>query len=253
MKKVLVLAAAVCVFATVGSASLLNVWLSANPATTGYYPVQIWAQIVVDPAHPDEVITDNGLCDFSVTLYTPGTVGVTIPRGNGSDSNGHQVVMSWGVNINDWGLKVKANNGDYDADGDKDAVEASAGDTDGFDLNTGIGAPVLLATETWKMVSWAWARPVVIPGATSRHWSDTIDPDTGLPGRELFTAVGAVIVPPPWHWGQPPMIDLTGPTGVGNTGAGLNTDTLSFTFIPEPTTLALLGFGALAALIRRKK
>ena len=40
---------------------------------------------------------------------------------------------------------------------------------------------------------------------------------------------------------------------VSNTGFGDNSQTIDFTVVPEPATLALLGFGAIATLIRRKK
>lgn len=256
MKKVLVLAAVVCVFATVGSASQLNVWLSASPTEIGTsYAVDVWAQIVVDPAHSGESLTNTGLCDFAFTIYTPGTVGVTVP-------DEFYPWVDWGTSLSTWANKIDPALGDYEAsytpptpDGDIDAVEASAGDTRYTrttpnptppGLNTGVGAPILLGTEWWVMNSWEQATLMVSLNPSSRHWTTTPvygDPlhptvQTGW-GKAAFTALvnnGVTVGPPP---GTAPTISIAGPVGMVNTGAhgGLSQNflmTVALTNEPDP-------------------
>jgi hypothetical protein len=93
-------------------------------------------------------------------------------------------------------------------------------------------------------VSWASADLAVYAGSQSRHWNDTIDPNSGLPGRDNFTGFTftGVHVGPAAPSGVAPTISMTGPTGKVNTGAhgGKAQNcllTVNLTNTPSPTTL----------------
>ena len=162
----------------------LKVWLQATPVTSGDYSVQIWAQVV----HGQ---TGQGISDLSITLYTPGTVGQTISEKPGASK---YALTTWNPDVAANYLCVLPLASDYDGDTDLDAVQLCIGDTDSSMNSLGL-QPILLATETWKLVSGTPTLAVVV-GSSSRHW-------TATGGRAAFDsteAQGAVV--PLWTWGD---------------------------------------------------
>jgi hypothetical protein len=163
----------------------LKVWLQTTPVAGGDYSVQVWAQMV-------HGLPGQGISDLAVTIYTPGTVGQTVPEKMGI--GGKFVSTTWNPTISANYFCIAPSPLDYDGDTDLDAVQLCIGDTGANSDSLGL-QPILLATETWNLVSGTPTLAVVI-GSASRHWTST-------GGRIAFdsTETQGTIVPL-WAWGD---------------------------------------------------
>jgi hypothetical protein len=162
----------------------LKVWLVADPVASGYYSVRIWAQIIHGTA-------GEGISDTSITICTPGSVGVTVPRQAGAS-----VATTWNPDVLENYMAIKAMPIDSDGDGDKDAVEMSIGGIDYAMPDLGL-EPVLLATETWNMMADQPVQLAVSVSGDSRHW------DSATGGKVAFGNIqcdGTIV--PPWPRGD---------------------------------------------------
>ena len=232
MKKVLVLTCVLCLAASLTQASILQCWVtSVAPVTTSTvnYDLQIWLQVVPDPALTQQLghvedITDGGINSVTMSIWTSDSTLVTEPLPP-NPNNLTLVKTTFNYDAFD-DFTHAAQRSDASWDGDLDAVGA-VGATSGYDHNIGVGQPVLLATESWTMDQWAHADLHIEIHPDSSHW-DLSDPLGDGSNANYF---GGFQI------------------GVDHDGTDLfvGPDTYS----PEPATLALLGFGAMATLLRR--
>ena len=137
----------------------LHVWLDADSAAVGSnYSVRIWAQIIGGS-------TAEGLSDLAVTVYSPLRLGATVPKTGGNKN----IATAWNPDLLGNYMTIAATSGDYDHDGDNDAVQMCIGDTYHSIPDLG-NAPVLIATETWTMLAASPVPLAVSVAQSSRHW-----------------------------------------------------------------------------------
>ena len=244
MKNVLALAAVLFLTESLTQASILQSWVTTPTSVTTStvnYDVQIWLLVVPDPALGETLtsISQQGISGAAVSIVTWDSHLVTEPL---PQSAGQTSVVKSIFNYNDFeGLAdFKAQRADgtlpnFDTpDGDLDALEA-AGTTSIDNLGIGVGAPVLLCTETWTMEQWAHADLHIIIQPSATHW-DMSDPLGDGSNMNYFSAYQTGV--------NNDGVDLyVGPAG----GGGGPPDN------PEPATVVLFGFGAVATLMRRRK
>lgn len=283
MKKVLVLTAVLFLMASVSQAAILETWLqfvtagsqpddnnlslttalwnvkvngtktpcfvtlpgtaptSANVGSL--YTVEIWCKIVPDPSIPSEttaLVGQYSLDQDSFSICTVGTHYVTEPNISGDDPFG-QNTGSWTPNTVDSTLictdstnntpaqRIDANNliNPYDIpDGDMDAIELSIGIPTTKRGNTDGGYQTcLVAAENWVLEQWQRAPLHLEVASSSNCWDNQ--------GNQVqFSQI------------QTGTLDAN-----GNFVSGTD---LYVGPTPEPATLALLGFGAVATLLRRR-
>ena len=164
----------------------LKVWLDADPVGNGDYSVRIWAQALHCPA-------GEGIASATITIYTPDSVGLTVPKETGVMVK--RVVTAWNPLISSNFSTSMAVPKDVDFDGDKDAGGMAFY---GFDYTLpDLGAePVLIATETWTMTA-DQATMLAVSVASATHW----DSQTGKKAAfDYVQGIGQVV--PPWPQGD---------------------------------------------------
>ena len=254
MKKVLALVTVIALMASISSATTtLNVWttlVSATPTwntqhtaitgyvfgttpvtrgpnmATGYYGVQMWAQILGGTA-------GWGISDMAVTLYTPDTNGCFQSVAAGSTvytSVGMELLLDGYNTPKALNAHAGTNNtgGVANTGTDKDAVQFSTGDTGYAAPDLGVGSPVLLATEAWNLTSLGTSgvNLSVYVAPTSRYWN-AIQTQSDLDNSVLLGAQDKLA------------FDSIVGTGM---------------VIPEPITMTMLAMGlsGLGIMIRRR-
>jgi hypothetical protein len=128
---------------------------------------------------------------MTVTISTPGSVGVTVPTQEDGLVN-----TDWNSQITSKYLPFQATAQDVDADTDSDAVGMSIW---GYSKNLpdlGI-TPVLLATQTWTMLSDQPVQLAVSVSGDSHHWGAT---GTTRVAFDTIETQGLVV--PPWPVGD---------------------------------------------------
>jgi hypothetical protein len=270
MKKVLVLTAVLCFVASMSHASVLESWLTVDNATPNVgqtFTVSIWLQVVPDPSltlklgHLED-ISQGGIESAAVSIYQTGPAGrySAVQAANVPPTQLKVVKTTFNTSVWDQqhvpAARTDTTDGIYDANGtyiggngDFDALQA-AGATSGGDLTIGTTGPVLLATETWTCL---------VKGQASLHITMPYSTYQGPNVQPGFT-IGQ-LAPSGRHW------DLNDTTGSGTyknyftnytigslDGGGhlVGGQDLVLNPVPEPATLALLGFGAVATMLRRR-
>ena len=229
MKKATILAAVLCLTASMGQASILEGWLTASTVSSAgqNYSVSIWLEIVPDAAKGETLasIARQGISDVGVSILTSDTHGVTQPL-QASIVQPAAVATVFNTDVFD-SLTVAAARQDGDSDGDLDALDAVGSDS-GANWGVGVGTPVLLCTETWTETLAARATLHIVLDTKSRHW-DTTDPLGDGSDRNSFSGFS---------------------TGVNHDGSDLVVGLLA---APEPATLALLALGAVGMIRVRRR
>jgi hypothetical protein len=264
MKKGLVLAAALFLAASMSHASILEAWLTfstggvedtwpnSNPCPTSagptqdmvgqLYTVELWVKIVADPNIPGEVVTNAGLdsCALSIETFTEPIV--TEPNMLGNDPLGAdttdapQTVDCYLPNAGVFGLTALAARERLNSRWggpfipNLEALELCVS-VPVTNKTVAVNKPFLYGEENWLLEQWQLSTLYLDIAPSSNHWDSsgneivfsqfetgTLDSSENfVPGTDL--AVGPVPPPPP--------------------------------NLPEPATLALLGLGAMATLLRR--
>jgi hypothetical protein len=174
---------------TIAAAMGLKVWLDADPVANGEYSVRIWAQAINCPA-------GDGIAGVTITISTPGSVGVTVPKDTGVVTK--YVVTTWNSLISSNLSTSKAVSRDTDSDGDKDASSMTFSDSNGSYVLPDLGVqPVLVATETWTMTADQPVTLAVSVSSTSQHWDSQSGQKVAF---DYVQGVGEVV--PPWPQGD---------------------------------------------------
>lgn len=125
-----------------GEAPMLHVWLSADAVSGGDYNVQVWAQLL-------DAYDWQGLSDATVTINTPDSEGLTVPK---VDARTGCVLTQWNPDILAQFAVADPQAVDSDADGDVDAVSMSIHNLHP-DWELVALSPVLLATQVWTFLA----------------------------------------------------------------------------------------------------
>jgi len=281
MKTVLILMAALFLTASVSQGAILEAWLQfvtkgsvgdqtgydydtwkskvtlgtgLTKPTTAYvgklYSVEMWLRIVADPNIPGEDVSNTcinstafTICGLSSTIVTePNALGNDTPTGVGTPGAGTLATPDVGfiaqdIGSNAPGARQPATTGKYFTppinNGGMASVETS------IQLNYGVGfdgadSTMLVAVENWMLESWTHADLYLSIAPSSQYW------DTNTPGVQYyFSQIETGTMSADGTFTQ-----YVPGTDIGQLWVGPLT--------PEPATLALLGFGAVATLLRRR-
>jgi hypothetical protein len=254
MKKLLVLTAVLFAMASMSQASILECWMTfdtgSNVSGTGnavnpvnntsavgqIFTVDLWLRIVVDPSIPGESLTGGGLESTALSVSVPNIskVAESVPQ---DPVNSPNVVMDSFPNTGNGGLNMLTIDASRQAGGT--AYGEPAGDTNldaiqasGATKSTGTGnktcainSNFLYVQEDWTLEQYEHADLLITVAPTSRHWNSD-GTKSNFTQIETGTIVNGVFTP--------------------------NTELYVGPAAPEPATLALLGFGAVATLLRRR-
>jgi hypothetical protein len=265
MKKVLVLSAVLFCVATISQASILNVEVSTDwaPIAGGYGDPECWDayfnvivsfKITADPnISLTEDLVNKGLCDYAVTLYTPGTNGYVLPIDDGGNvcfagagsgkanatwrtsektykyipaQRKYQMVSLppyWGETLAN-AIPAQIANVDGSGDPDLDCIQFSNGASSlSGDHNLANQGTFEWVFQTQMYLNvWAKTEIHAYVAPSSRHY----DPDDPS-GKAFFSnyTSNVLVVGPQ---GVAPTISLVGPGGKVNTLKGTNTAPVGF-------------------------
>jgi hypothetical protein len=164
----------------------LKVWLDADPVGGGQYSVRIWAQAL-------HCSPGDGIASATITIYTPDSVGLTVPKETGLAAK--HVVTTWNPLILGNFLTAAAVPRDIDFDGDNDASGMEFYGVSYTLPDLGV-QPVLVATETWTMTA-DQATLLAVSIANAQHWDSQSGQKVAF---DYVVGLGQVV--PPWPQGD---------------------------------------------------